>query len=152
MHKAMRLVIYQPDIAQNLGAMLRTCAGLGFSADIILPCGFPIDDRRLRRAAMDYINILDYVWHDSWNNFLISKPTAKRLVLLTTKTELPYYDFEFSSDDLLMVGRESAGVPDEVAQQCDALVTIPMVPEARSLNVAVAASIVMGEARRRIPL
>ena len=144
----MRLALYQPDMPPNTGTMMRLCACLGVGLDIIEPCGFPLDDARLRRAAMDYIDHLDWARHRSWGDFYAQKGT-RRLVLLTTKGAEPYTAFAFRSDDILMVGRESAGVPDAVHEACDARIVIPLCPPLRSLNVAVSAAMALGEALRQ---
>ncbi|MBI1206722.1 MAG: tRNA methyltransferase [Azospirillum sp.] len=144
----MRLVLFQPDIPQNAGALMRLGACLGVGVDVILPCGFVLDDRRLRRALMDYGDSLDLVRHASWEAFLGWR-AGRRLLLLTTKGEAAHLDFNFRPDDLLMVGRESAGVPVEVAAAADGRLVIPMRPPARSLNVALAAAMVLGEALRQ---
>lgn len=145
----LRLALYQPDIPQNTGTLLRLGACLGVGIDIIEPCGFVWDDKRLRRAAMDYVDLLDYQRHSSWTAFL-EQIQGRRLVLLSTKAAMPYTDFAFRPDDLLMVGRESAGVPDDVHARADARLLIPMVPAARSINVAVSAAMVLGEALRQL--
>lgn len=144
----MRLALYQPDMAPNTGTMMRLCACFGISLDIIEPCGFVFDDKKLQRAAMDYIEHLDYRRHASWEIFH-QQLKPRRLVLLTTKAATPYHRFSFHPDDVLMVGRESAGVPDDVHAAADARVIIPMVPDARSLNVALSAGIVLSEALRQ---
>ena len=128
--------------------MMRLAAALGIPMDIVEPCGFLLDDRRMRRAGMDYMNQLDLTRHLSWDAYR-RLPAAGRLVLLTTKAALPYTDFAFRPDDRLMVGRESAGVPDAVHDVADARVVIPLRPPARSLNVAIAAAMVLGEALRQ---
>jgi tRNA (cytidine/uridine-2'-O-)-methyltransferase len=150
----MRLAVYQPDIPQNLGTLFRLAACMGIAIDIIEPCGFPFDDRKLRRAGMDYIDHVDFTRHSSWGKFkeFISNLPASRLILLTTKTTGSYIDFTFQEQDILLVGKETAGVPDEVASACNAKVTIPMKPPMRSLNVAVSASMVLGEALRQAAL
>ncbi len=145
----LRLALYQPDIPQNTGTLLRLGACLGVGIDIIEPCGFVWDDKRLRRAAMDYVDLLDYQRHSSWSAFQ-EQIQGRRLVLLSTKAAMPYTDFAFRPDDLLMVGRESAGVPDDVHARADARLLIPMVPAARSINVAVSAAMVLGEALRQL--
>ncbi len=127
---------------------MRMCACLGVALDIIEPCGFPLDDARLRRAAMDYIDHLDYARHRSWSDFR-DQLGARRLVLLTTKAAVPYTGFSFLDDDILMVGRESAGVPDDIHARADARIVIPMQPPMRSLNVAISAAMVVGEALRQ---
>jgi len=145
----LRLAVYQPDIAPNLGAILRICACFGVPLDVIEPCGFPLSDKSLRRAAMDYTEQADFTRHDSWADYLgDSRP--RRLILLTTKAELNIWDFDFQADDTLMMGRESAGVPQDVHNACDGHVGIPMPGGGRSLNVAVAAGIALSEALRQI--
>ncbi|MDE1932216.1 MAG: tRNA (cytidine(34)-2'-O)-methyltransferase [Alphaproteobacteria bacterium] len=146
----MRLALYEPDIPQNAGAILRLGACFGVAVDIIEPCGFVLDDRRLKRAAMDYLAQVEIVRHASWTAFRQSRPG--RLVLLSTKARLPYHRFAFARDDVLLLGRETAGVPPEVADAVDASVLIPMRPGLRSLNVALAASLVLGEALRQTAL
>lgn len=142
----MRLAVYEPDIAANLGAMIRICACFGTGLDVIEPCGFPLSDKALRRAAMDYMPQGGYVRHDSWDRF---RPTVTgRLVLLSTRAASPLHEFTFNPTDTLMVGRESAGVPDEVADACDHRVYIAMPGGGRSLNVGVAAGIALHEALR----
>ena len=147
----MRLALYQPDIPQNAGAMMRTAACLGVAVDIIEPCGFVLGDRGLRRAAMDYLDGVDLSRHSSWETFMEARApgAAGRLVLLSTRAECPYAAFAFRADDVLLVGRESAGVPDAVHGAVDARVRVPMVGEMRSLNVAAAAAMILGEALRQ---
>jgi tRNA (cytidine/uridine-2'-O-)-methyltransferase len=144
----MRLVLFQPDIPQNTGAMIRLAACFGVALDIIEPCGFVLDDRKLARAAMDYGARAEIARHDSWQAYQAGQP-AGRLVLLTTKNATPLPAFAFAADDRLMLGRESAGVPEDVHAAADARVTIPMQPECRSLNVAQAAAIALFEALRQ---
>ncbi len=144
----MRLALYQPDIPQNTGTLMRLCACLGVGMDIIEPCGFPLSDKSLKRAGMDYIDSLDLTRHASWDAFRAQKPG--RLVLMSTKAAVPFLDFRFESTDILLAGRESAGVPDAVRDACEAAVTIPMAAGMRSLNVAVAATLVLGEALRQV--
>jgi tRNA (cytidine/uridine-2'-O-)-methyltransferase len=147
----MRLALYQPDIPQNTGAMLRLAACFGLGVDVILPAGFILDDKRMRRAGMDYIDRVEIARHTSWAAYRESRAETKgRLVLLTTKGERAYTDFAYQSDDTLLVGRESSGVPPEVAAAADARLVIPMRPGLRSLNVAMAAAIVTGEAVRQL--
>jgi len=146
----MRLALYQPDIPQNAGAMLRLAACLGISVDIIGPCGFLLDDRRLRRAGMDYLDAVEIARHSSWERFAESRAGAPgRLVLLTTAGDVPYCDFRFRPGDTLLVGRESAGAPAEVHEAADARLVIPMAEGMRSLNVALAAAMALGEALRQ---
>ncbi|MFQ5953945.1 MAG: tRNA (cytidine(34)-2'-O)-methyltransferase [Kiloniellales bacterium] len=147
----MRLALYQPDIPQNAGAILRLGACLGVAVDIIGPCGFLIDDRRLRRVGMDYLDQVELRRHRSWAAFQRARAEdgGGRLVLLTTRAECPYTAFAFRADDALLLGRESAGVPDEVHAAADARLCVPMRPGLRSLNVALAAAVVLGEALRQ---
>jgi tRNA (cytidine/uridine-2'-O-)-methyltransferase len=147
----LRLALYQPDIAQNAGAMLRTCACFGVAAAIIGPTGFPSSDRHFRRAGMDYLNHVTVERHDSWRAFEEWRHgAARRLVLMTTRGAIDHWDFVFAPGDVIMVGRESAGVPDEVHEAADARVRIAIRPPMRSLNVSVAAGIVLAEAIRQI--
>ena len=153
---SLRLALYQPDIPQNAGTMMRTCACLGIGADLIEPAGFPTSDRHFRRAGLDYLEAVDLVRHSSfaafeaWRRSAHDQRTPRRLILLTTRTETDYLDFRFAEGDILMVGRESAGVPDEVHGAADARLCIALVPGLRSLNVAVAAALVLGEALRQL--
>ena len=144
-----RLALYQPDIPQNTGAAIRLCACMGIGLDIIEPCGFLWDKRKIRQAAMDYFDKADPIRHSSWQSFLDQYQGAQRIVLLTTKTDTPYHAFDFRSDDILLAGSESAGVPEDVHNMADARVTIPMHPEMRSLNVINASSMILGEALRQ---
>ena len=144
------LALYQPDIPQNTGTMLRLCACLGVAAAIIEPAGFALSDKRFRRAGMDYLDALDLARHVDFAAFEAwRRGAARRLVLLTTAAETSYLDFAFRPGDVLLVGRESAGVPADVASAADARVKIPMRPGLRSLNVAVAAAMALGEALRQ---
>jgi tRNA (cytidine/uridine-2'-O-)-methyltransferase len=143
----MRLALFEPDIPQNTGAILRLCACLGVTADLIEPFGFVWSDRHLKRAGMDYLDQVELTRHRSWTAF--QAVPRGRLVLMTTKGTMPYYRFAFAPDDTLLFGRESAGVPDAVHAAADARVTIPMRPSFRSINVALAASMVLGEALRQ---
>jgi tRNA (cytidine/uridine-2'-O-)-methyltransferase len=147
----MRLALYQPDIPQNAGSILRLAACLGVAVDIIEPCGFVLDDRRLKRAAMDYLAQAEIRRHISWDAY-IQAPRSGRLVLLSTKARLPYHRFAFAATDTLLLGRESAGVPPEVAASADERVRIPMRPGLRSFNVALAAALALGEALRQTRL
>ena len=144
----MRLALFQPDIAPNAGAMLRLCACLGVGADIIEPCGFVWSDAKLRRAGMDYLDQVDLRRHASWEAYGSARGTG-RLVLLTTRGDIALPGFAFRADDTLLGGRESAGVPDAVHAAADARVVIPMARAARSLNVALAAAMALGEALRQ---
>jgi tRNA (cytidine/uridine-2'-O-)-methyltransferase len=144
------LALYEPDIAPNAGAMLRTCACFAADAAIIEPAGFVASDRRLRRSGMDYLDALPIARHASFAHFEDWRAEAgRRLVLLTTKGETSLWDFAFAPGDVILVGRESAGVPETVAAAADARVRIPIAPPLRSLNVAIAAALALGEARRQ---
>lgn len=147
----MRLVLFKPDIPQNAGTLLRTAACLGVAVDLVEPCGFILSDRHYRRAGLDYLEQVALVRHSSWQAFLASRSRGGcgRLVLLTTRASLPYVAFSFVESDDILVGSESAGVPDSVHAVADARLRVPMVPHVRSLNVAVAASMVLGEALRQ---
>ena len=148
----MRIALYEPDIPQNAGSLMRLGACLGVGIDIIEPCGFLLTDRNFRRAGMDYLKSADICRHSSWARFheeFSAPPGARRLVLLTTKADMAYCDFGFAPGDTLLVGRESAGVPDEVHEAADARLVIPLRPGLRSLNVAQAAAMVLGEALRQ---
>lgn len=143
----MRLALYQPDIPQNAGTMFRMAVCFGLAVDVIEPCGFVLTDKHLKRAGMDYLDHLDLTRHANFATFRESVPG--RLILLTTRANGAHTAVDYRPDDILMVGRESAGVPDEIHDATDAQVRIPMVAGIRSLNVAVSAAIVMGEALRQ---
>lgn len=148
----MRIALYQPDIAANTGTMLRLAACLGVAADIIEPCGFPFSVKALRRAGMDYLNLVDIHHHLSWDDYLKQvRHTAggARIILLSTKAATPYTELIYRKDDILMVGQEGSGVPEDVHQAVDERVVIPMAPHVRSLNVAISAAMVLGEALRQ---
>ena len=145
------LALYEPDIAQNAGAMMRTCACFGVDAALIEPAGFALSDRRFRRAGMDYLDALRIDQYASFERFEAWRAAAsRRLVLLTTKGEAELWDFAFRTGDILMVGRESAGVPENVAASAHARVRIALRPPLRSLNVGIAAALAIGEARRQL--
>jgi len=151
----MHLVLYEPDIPQNAGAMMRLAACLSLPLELIEPCGFALSDRRLRRAGMDYLERLKLTRHLSYAAFSrwrLSLDPVPRLILLTTRAERSYLDFAYAPDDFLMVGRESAGVPEEVHADASARLKIPLARGARSLNVALAAAMVLGEALRQTGL
>ncbi|MBL8712076.1 MAG: tRNA (cytidine(34)-2'-O)-methyltransferase [Alphaproteobacteria bacterium] len=147
----MRLALFQPDIPQNTGTLMRLCACLGVAMDIIEPCGFLLSDKNLKRAGMDYLDHLDMTRHMNWDSFKTAH-AGKRIVLLTTKTDQSFIDFKFAPDDVLLAGRESAGVPDDVHNSCDARITVPMAASVRSLNVAVASAMVLSEGLRQTRL
>jgi tRNA (cytidine/uridine-2'-O-)-methyltransferase len=144
------LALFEPDIPQNTGSLIRLCACLGVNLHIIEPCGFVLDSRELKRVAMDYGAQVSLTRHVSWSKFLEDKEKNRisRLVLLSTKSEKIYTDFEFKACDCLLLGRESSGVPTNVVGATDAQVKIAMHGNARSLNVALAAAMVLGEAIR----
>lgn len=145
----MRLALYQPDIPQNVGAAIRAAACFGAGLDIIEPCGFPLDSREIKRVAMDYGALAPPLAHIGWRAFQKSLGGA-RLILLTTKADESIWEFEFRETDTLLMGRESQGAPQEVHAAAAARLYIPLAPGARSLNVAVAASVALAEARRQI--
>jgi tRNA (cytidine/uridine-2'-O-)-methyltransferase len=146
----MRLALYEPDIPQNTGTVLRLCACLGIEAHIIEPAGFPTSDRAFRRAGMDYLDAVAIVRHSSWRDFdTWRRAEHSRLALFTTAGAVSYLDYRFTTDDILLFGRESAGVPAEVHAAADACLVIPMRPGLRSLNVAIAAAMAAGEALRQ---
>lgn len=147
----MRLALYQPDIAGNAGAVMRLCACLGAGLDLIGPFGFVLDSAELRRAAMDYAAHTPLTRHTGWTAFhAAAKTDGRRIVLVETDGAMPLHRFGFTQADTLLFGRESAGVPPEVAESAAASLTIPMRPGLRSLNLAVAAGIVLAEALRQL--
>lgn len=143
----MRVALFEPDIPQNTGTILRLAACMGLGADIIEPCGFVWSDRHLRRAGMDYLDRVDLTRHVSWEAYEAAR--QGRLVLLTTRGDCSHTDFAFDAGDSLLLGRESAGVPDFVHETADARLRIPMQETERALNVAMAAAMVVGEALRQ---
>lgn len=145
----MRLALFQPDIPQNLGAAIRLAACLGVPLDVIEPCGFPLSDAAIRRAAMDYTGLAEVTRHVSWDIFLSNTKSCGRVVLFTTQAAQPLHSFAFRPDDILLFGRESAGAPPEVHAAADARVFIPLVRNARSLNIVTAATLAIGEALRQ---
>jgi len=146
----MRLALFQPDIPQNTGAMLRLAACLGVGADIIEPCGFPFSHKGLKRSGMDYLHHVDLIQHTGWSAFEAkARQQRNRLILLTTQAATPYTDLDYERDDIILVGRESAGVPREVHDRAEQRVLIPMAAETRSLNVALSAAIVLAEGLRQ---
>lgn len=144
----MDVTLFEPDIPQNTGSIIRLCACMGVTLHIIEPCGFVLDNKQLKRVAMDYGNNVLLERHVSWERFLENN-SDKRIILLTTKAKTSYTDFAFSDNDILLLGRESSGVPDYVVGASHAQIKIPMHGDARSLNVALAASMVLGEALRQ---
>ena len=148
----MRLALFEPDIPQNTGALLRLAACLGVAVDLIEPCGFLLDDRRLKRAVLDYTADLVICRHVSWRAFLARRPPRSRLILMTTAGTIPLHQFIFAADDTILLGRESAGVPEEVHRAAAARIAIPLRPGARSLNVALAGAIALAEGLRQTGL
>jgi tRNA (cytidine/uridine-2'-O-)-methyltransferase len=149
----MRLAFYQPEIPQNTGTLMRLSACLGIDLDIIHPCGFVWDDRRLRRAGMDYADQAPVHHHKSWMDFYEwTLGQNHRLILLDPRADIFYTDFTFHEKDILMVGQESCGVPEPVSDLIPNRVSIPMKPHCRSLNVAISAAMVLGEALRQTEL
>jgi len=144
----MRLALYQPDMPPNVGTIIRLGACLGVPVDIIEPCGFPFSLPAVRRSALDYAALADIAPHSSWAAFLANRGPG-RLVLLTTTATTPYMEAAFAPDDTLLLGRETAGVPADVAARAALRIRIPLRPGLRSLNVAVAAAMVLGEALRQ---
>jgi len=144
----MRLALYQPDIPQNTGTILRLAACLGVAVDLIEPFGFPFDDRRMRRAGMDYLDRVEIRRHVDWPAFRTAR--TGRIILLTTAGDQRLPGFTFEPNDVLLLGRESAGVPAEVHDAADIRLRIPMQPEMRSLNIALAAALALGEGLRQI--
>jgi tRNA (cytidine/uridine-2'-O-)-methyltransferase len=144
----MRIALFEPEIAGNVGAVLRLGACLGVAVDLIEPLGFQWDDRRVRRTAMDYIDHVAVARHPDFAAFRASVG-PQRLVLFTTKSRHSAYDFGFRADDVLLFGKESAGVPPVVAEACDARVRIPIRPEVRSMNLATSTALALGEAMRQ---
>ena len=145
----MRLALYQPDIPQNTGALLRLAACFGVGVDLVEPLGFLFDDRRLKRAALDYAALAEVERHASWAAFVAARPAESRLVLMTTSGSAPLDRFAFAPTDTILLGRESAGVPAEVHAAVDARVVISLRRDARSLNVAQAGAIALYEALRQ---
>ena len=144
----MRIALFQPEIAGNVGAVIRLGACFGVAVDLIEPMGFAWDDKRVRRTAMDYIDHVEVVRHAGFDAFSATVGEA-RLVLMTTKADASLYDFAFHSDDILLFGMESAGVPAAIAAACDAALRIPIRPQLRSLNLATSAAIALSEALRQ---
>lgn len=158
-----RLALYQPDIPQNAAALMRLGACLGVAVELIEPCGFVLGERRFRRAGMDYLEAVELTRHASWDAFEAWRHgqgqqesqgkrkggEAPRLLLLTTKGETPYCEFTFHCGDILLAGRESAGVPDQVRDAADAALCVPMREGMRSLNVALAMAMALGEGLRQ---
>lgn len=147
----MEIALYQPDIPQNVGAMMRLCACMDVPMHIIEPCGFPWDERKFKRTGMDYLTHVNYQRHSAWQKFFDEqkKQKEKRIILMTAHADHSYLDFEFQDDDILMAGRESAGAPDDIHTLADARICIPMHGPTRSLNIVNATSMILGEALRQ---
>ena len=146
----MRLALYQPDIPQNTGTLMRLSACMNAPIDIIEPCGFLWNDAKLKRAGMDYLDKVDYTRHTSWKVFLEwATQNNHRIILLSTKASENYTKFEFQTNDILLLGRESSGVPENVHESVDGRVIIPMFGNYRSINIATAGAMVLGEALRQ---
>ena len=149
----MRIALFEPDIPQNTGNIFRLAACFGIKVDIIEPTGYIFDDKRFKRASMDYMNHIQYKRHLNWNAFYNwSKENNFKLILLTTKSNKKYTDYQFQHNNILLFGRESAGVPQEVHNSVDEQLTIPMVKNLRSINVSSSVAIVAGEACRQLKL
>ncbi len=147
-----KIALYQPDIPQNLGAMIRLCGCIGATLDVIEPCGFIYDARKIRSSAMDYYDKINITRHDSWNDFYDIYNGKRRIILMSTKAAVPYTDFEYRENDILLAGRESAGVPGNVHESVDSRIYIPMQAGFRSLNIVNATSMILGEAIRQTRL
>jgi len=143
------IALYQPDIPQNIGAMMRLCACMNIRLNIIEPCGFPWDERKFKRAAMDYLSHVDYVRYISWDKFLENKK-EQRLILMTTHGCTSYTDFTFKNSDILLAGSESKGAPDHIHEKAYARINIPMHGNLRSLNIVNATSMIVGEVLRQV--
>lgn len=143
------LALFHPDIPQNVGAAMRLCACMGVDLHIIEPCGFPWNERKIKQAGMDYTELAQCTRHSSWERFYESRKDA-RIILMTTKGAVPYTEFEFQDSDILLAGRESEGVPENIHETADARVLIPMAPPARSLNIVTASAMILGEAIRQV--
>lgn len=142
------IALFRPDIPQNVGAMMRLCACMGVPLNIIEPCGFPWDERKFKRTAMDYLSHVEYTRHTSWDSFIEQKQ-GLRIILMTSHAETGYTDFQFQKGDILLAGQESKGAPDHIHEHADARITIPMHGPVRSLNIVNATSMIIGEALRQ---
>ncbi len=149
--KILNLALFQPEIPQNLGPIMRLCACMHVKLHIIEPCGFPLDEKKIKRSAMDYIQHLTWQRHSSWESFLKNTESPKRrLLLMTTKSQTPYTNFDYHDGDILIAGSESKGAPDFVHETVDHRLTIPMHGETRSLNIAISCAMFLGEMSRII--
>tara|TARA_X000001036_G_C20424408_1_gene702496 strand:+ start:176 stop:637 length:462 start_codon:yes stop_codon:yes gene_type:complete len=147
----MRIALYEPDIPQNTGAIIRLASCFDIGVDIIEPCGFVFSSRRMKRSGMDYIDRVDIKLYSSWEKFyeLYNVNIKNRIILLTTKGNISHTKFSYNTDDILLLGRESAGVPDAVHLAVNSRIIVPIVTEARSLNIVTSAAMVLGEALRQ---
>tara|TARA_Y100000739_G_C20500737_1_gene414786 strand:+ start:353 stop:814 length:462 start_codon:yes stop_codon:yes gene_type:complete len=147
----MRIALYEPDIPQNTGAIIRLASCFDIGVDIIEPCGFVFSSRRMKRSGMDYIDRVDIKLYSSWEKFyeLYNVNIKNRIILLTTKGNISHTKFSYTTDDILLLGRESAGVPDAVHLAVNSRIIVPIVTEARSLNIVTSAAMVLGEALRQ---
>lgn len=148
----MNLVIFQPDIPQNTGAMVRICSCFDVDIELIHPASFPLNDKSLKRVSMDYGNNIKITQHNSWKEYKKSISNEQRIILLSTKGVINYSDFRFIKDDHIMVGKESAGVPNDIHKEVSEVIRIPMSENSRSLNVATSAAIVLSEAMRQLKI
>jgi tRNA (cytidine/uridine-2'-O-)-methyltransferase len=146
----LRLALYEPDIPQNTGALLRLAACFGVGVDLIEPLGFLLDDRRFKRASLDYADLAAVTRHSSWAQFYAARDAESRLILMTTAGSVPLHRFAFAAADTILLGRESAGVPEAVHTAAGARLVIPLQSGARSLNVALAGAIALHEALRQV--
>lgn len=144
-----KIALYQPDIPQNVGAMMRLCACLNVGLEVIEPCGFPWDEKKIRQSAMDYFDAANINRHSSWNAFIESHSAPARIILMTTRADMDYIDFKFQPGDILLAGRESSGVPEDIHNAADSRLAIPMQGGLRSLNIVNATSMILGEALRQ---
>ncbi len=149
----MRIALFQPDIPQNTGNIFRLGACLGIEIDIIEPTGYIFDDKRFKRSSMDYIKYINYKRHLDWDTFLAwTKKNNYRIILLTTKSSKKYTEYSYKKNDILLFGRESAGVPEFVHEKVDEKLTIPMINGVRSINVSSSVAMIVGEACRQLEL
>ena len=148
---AFKIALYEPDIPQNTASIIRTCSCLGAKLEIIEPCGFLFNDKRLKRVVMDYMNINEIKFYESSNDFFELKKN-RRIILMTTKARKKYYDFKFKKNDTILFGKESAGVPDKIHKLINHKLKIPMVEKKRSLNLSTSVSIVVAECVRQLNL
>ena len=144
-----QLALYQPDIPQNLGSAIRLCACLDTPLDVIEPCGFPWNDRKIRQSGMDYMDAITINRHSSWDRFFENYHGKQRIILMTTKSPHNFTEFTFQPDDILLAGRESSGVPDDIHACADGRVIVPLKPGLRSFNIINASAMILSEALRQ---